>query len=68
MVGLIRLVRVLLVLLLALFTLSGVIGIASPDTGVVEKVVLAAMVVACFVAAAKLSTLATTLEGRLRHH
>jgi hypothetical protein len=56
------------VLLLALFTLSGVIGIASPDTGALEKVVLAAMVVACFVAAAKLSTLASTLEGRVRHH
>jgi len=68
MVGLIRLVRVLLVLLLALFTLSGVIGIASPDTGALEKGVLAAMVVACFVAAAKLSTLASCLEGRVRHH
>jgi len=68
MVGLIRLVRVLLVLLLALFTLSGVIGIASPDTGALEKAVLAAMVVACFVAAAKLSALAASLEGRVRRH
>lgn len=65
---LVRLVRVLLILLLATFTISLVIGVGSPETGAVEKVVLLALIAGCVVIAAKVSTLATRAQERLQRH
>ena len=60
----IRLARVLLTLVLALVTISFVIAVAGPETGPVEKVVLVALVVGCFVLAAKLATWSTRAQAR----
>lgn len=63
-----RLARVLLILLLATFTISLVIGVGSPETGAVEKVVLLALIAGCVVIAAKVSTVATRAQERLRRY
>jgi multisubunit Na+/H+ antiporter MnhB subunit len=64
-VTVIRLARVLLTLVLGLVTISSIIGLATPDTGPVEKVVMVALVVGCFVLAAKLATWSTRAQARL---
>ena len=61
-ITLVRLARVLLVLLLAFFTVSFVIGLASSETGAVEKVALIGLIVGCVFVAAKVSTMATTAQ------
>jgi len=61
----IRLARVLLTLVLALVTISSIIGLATPDTGAVEKVVLVAVIVGCFLLAAKIATWSTRAQARL---
>jgi hypothetical protein len=67
MITLIKASRVLLILVLAVMTLSFVIGIGRPETGVFEKVVLAALIAGCVFLAAKVTTLASSLQCRLRH-
>jgi hypothetical protein len=67
-VVLIRLVRVLLILVLAVFALSFIVGIASPETGVVEKVVLVALILGCVFAAAQVTRLAMSLQERVLRH
>ena len=64
----VRLARVLLILLLATFTISLLIGVGSPETGAVEKVVLLALIAGCVFLAAKASTLATRAQARLQRH
>ncbi len=68
MITTVRLVRILVILLLATFTLEFVIGVARPETGAIEKIVLLGLVAGCVVLAAKVSTLATKAEGRLQRH
>ena len=67
-VTLVRLARVLLVVFIAFLTLSFIIGLGSPETGAVEKVVLLALIAGCVFLAAKVSTLATKAESRLQRH
>jgi len=68
MVTLIRLARVLLILMLAMFAVSSVIGVATPETGMVEKVVLLAMFGACVFLAAQVTNMATRLTRRVQSH
>ncbi len=68
MVNLVRVARVLLLLVLTLFTLSLVMGIGSPETGAVEKVVLVALIAGCILLAAQVSRLASRLQERLLRH
>jgi hypothetical protein len=65
MVAVVRVVRVLLLLVLVVITLSLVIAVASGDTGLVEKLVLLALIAGCVYVAAKVSTLATRVVRRL---
>jgi hypothetical protein len=67
MITLIRVTRVLVILVLASMTLSFVIGISRPETGAVEKVVMLGLIAACIFLAAKVTTLAASLQQRLRH-
>jgi len=68
MVALIRFARVLLILMLAVFAVSFVIGVATPETGMVEKVVLVALFGVCVFLAAQVTTLATRLTRRVQSH
>ena len=65
---LVRLTRVLLLLVLVGLALSFVIAIARPETGPVEKLVLAALVAGSVWLAARVSTLATVVDARLSPH
>jgi len=65
-ITLVRLARVLLVLLLGFVTVSLVIGLGTPETGAIEKVVLLALTAGCVFLAAKVSTLATKAGTRLQ--
>jgi hypothetical protein len=67
MVTLIRLGQVLLILCLAVFTISLIVGLARPETGVVEKVVLVGLIAGCVYVAAKVTALASSWQQRLRH-
>jgi hypothetical protein len=62
----VRLARVFVLLLLALFSVMLVIGLAAPETGVIEKVALLALIAGCVLLAAKVSTLATRASTRLQ--
>ena len=53
MITFVRLVRVLMTLALAAFTVAFIIGLARPDTGIVEKLGLLALVAACIFLAAR---------------
>jgi hypothetical protein len=66
MVVLIRLARVTLILMLAVFAVSAVIGVATPETGSVEKVVLVVMFGGCVFLAAQVTTVATRLTSRVQ--
>ena len=68
MITLVRVARVLLLFLLALFAISFVISIERSETGVVEKLVLLALIVGCVFLAAQVSTLATKAQERLQRH
>jgi hypothetical protein len=68
LVNLVRLARVLLILVLALFTLSFVMGIGSPETGAIEKVVLVTLIAGCIFLATQVSRLASRLQERLLRH
>ncbi len=66
MVTLIRVVRIGALLCLAVITTSLVIGLASPDTGAIEKGALVAMIAGCVALAAWVTTQATRAEVRIR--
>ena len=68
MVTLIRMARVLLILMLAMFAVSSVFGVATPETGMVEKVVLVALFGACVFLAANVTSMATRLTRRVQDH
>ena len=65
---LIRLVRVLLIMVLAVFAISSIVGIATPETGAVEKAVLVALFAGCVLAAAQVTNFASRLRGRVPRH
>ena len=65
---LIRLVRVLLIMVLAVFAVSSIVGIATPDTGAVEKAVLVAFFAGCVFVAAQVTHLASRLQERVPRH
>jgi len=44
------------------------VGIATPETGAVEKVVLAALFVGCVFAATQVTNLASRLQERVPRH
>jgi hypothetical protein len=67
-IALVRLVRALVLLLLAFFTVSLVIALGTSGTGVIEKMVLLALIAGCVFLAAKVSTLATRAQARLHGH
>jgi hypothetical protein len=67
-IALIRLARVLVLLLLAFFSVSLVIGLGTSETGVVEKMVLLALIAGCVFLAAKVSTWATRAQAHLQSH
>ncbi len=67
-ITLVRLARVLLILFIAFLTVSFVIGLGTPETGAIEKVVLLALIAGCVFLAAKVSTLATKAQTRLQRH
>jgi hypothetical protein len=64
----VRLVRVFVLLFLTLFSVMFVIGLAAPETGAFEKVVLLALIAACVFLAAKVSTSARRAQARLQRH
>ena len=68
MVVLIRLARVFLILMLAVFAVSCVVGVATPQTGMVEKAVLVAMFGGCVFLAAQVTNLSTRLTRRVLSH
>jgi hypothetical protein len=68
MVMLIRLVRVLLILVLAVFAVSSILGIATPETGAIEKAALVALFAGCVLVAAQVTNLASRLQERVPRH
>jgi hypothetical protein len=67
-ITLVRLARVLVLLLLAALAVSLVIGLGTSGTGVIEKVVLLALMAGCVYLAAKVSTFAARAQARLQRH
>ena len=65
MITLVRVARVLVLLVIACFSVTLVIGLGTPETGVIEKVALIALIVGCVFLAAKVSELATKASTRL---
>ncbi len=65
---LIRITRVSVLLVLAAVVVSLVIGVARPETGVVEKVLLVALIGACVYVAAKVTDWTTRLRERVSSH
>ncbi|MBA2697608.1 MAG: hypothetical protein H0U61_02410 [Nocardioidaceae bacterium] len=65
---LVRAARVILLLVVAALTVSLVVSMGSSGTGPVEKIVLVALIAACVVLAAKLTSVATAVEKRLHPH
>ena len=68
MVVLVTAARVILLLVVAALTVSLVVSMGSSGTGPVEKIVLVALIAACVVLAAKLTSVATAVEKRLQRH
>jgi hypothetical protein len=64
----IRLARIFLLIVLALMTLSFVMALGTPDTGLVEQVALLALIGGCVYLAAKLSTAADWAVRRFARH
>lgn len=61
-----RAVRVVSTLALVALVVSFVIGLARPETGVVEKAVLLVLILACVFLAARISLWSTRTQARLR--
>jgi len=57
-ITLVRLTRVFVLLVLASFSITLVIGLGAPETGLIEKVALLALIAGCVSLAAKVSALA----------
>jgi hypothetical protein len=68
MVTVIRLARVLFILVLAAVAVSSVVGVATPRTGIVEKVVLVGVFGGCVFLAAQVTDVAARLTSRARSH
>jgi len=68
MIALVRLARVLVLLLLAFLSVSLVVGLGTSDTGIIEKVVLLALIAGCVFLAAKVSTLAARAQALTQRH
>jgi hypothetical protein len=66
MVTVVRLTRVLLLLLVAATVVSCIAGLSTAQTGSVEKLVLAAVIVALFFVAAGITTVAERLTTLAR--
>ena len=62
---LLTLARVLVTLLLALLTVSFIVGLAAPEVGIVEKVVLVALIAGCVLLAGQLPGWTEKVQGRL---
>jgi hypothetical protein len=62
----VRAVRVVLTLALVALVLSFTIGLARPETGILEKAVLVALIVACVFLAARVSVWSTRAQARIR--
>jgi hypothetical protein len=54
--------------MLALFAVAFVIGVATPETGMIEKAVLVALFGGCVFLAAQVTNLATRLTRRVDSH
>jgi uncharacterized protein YqhQ len=67
MTALVRATRVLLILMLAMFVISFVMALGTSNTGLLEKVVLIALIGGCAYAAAKVTTLSQWMLHRLHH-
>lgn len=67
-IPLMMLARVAVILLLAAFAILFVIGIVSSETGAIEKVALLALIAACVVLAARVTTVAAHAHRRLQRH
>ena len=65
MITIVRMTRVLLIVVLALVAISLVIGVGTPDTGILEKLVPLGLVGGCVYAAAKVTALADWAAQRL---
>jgi len=68
MVGLIQLARVVLILMLAVFAAAFVIGVATPETGLIEKMVFVIVFGGCVFLAAQVTNMTTRLTKRARSH
>ena len=64
----IRVARVMLILVLAALAVSFIMGLARPETGVVEKTALVALLAACVFLAAKVTDWASRLRERVSAH
>jgi hypothetical protein len=62
----VRAARVLLTLLLAVLVVSLVIAVAKPETGIIEKAVLVALIAGCVFVAAHLPAWSTMAQARFR--
>ena len=67
-ITLLRIARVLLLLFLTYFVVALVIGLATSETGVIEKVVLVPLIAACVFLAGKISSFAMRAQARLPRH
>jgi hypothetical protein len=65
MVAVVRAARVLLILVLAVVTISSVMALGTPGTGLVEKGVLLMLIGGCVLAAAKVTALSERVVRRL---
>ena len=65
MVAIVRLARVLLILALALLTVSFVVGVGTASTGLLEKVVLLALLVGSVYAAARVTLISDRIIHRI---
>ncbi len=68
MVGLVRVARVVLLLILAVVALTLVMAIARPETGGMEKLVLAALLVCCLAVGGAVRSVAARLQHRAARH
>jgi hypothetical protein len=64
-IAIVRVARVFVILVLAFIAISFVIGVGSPDTGSLEKVVLLTLVGGCVYVAARVTALSEWVVHRL---
>ena len=66
MIPLVRVARVVVTLVLAVIAVSAVIGVARPETGLLEKGSLLLLLAGCIFLAARIPTWATRVQAKLR--